>query len=89
MIMLKVRLRLIRRQINYGISHLLNWLGVPGFIKPMTFFDLVLQEQITVKNSRFYTILSIGDRAFYFYRLSGGYDGSSSRIRSAAACQSS
>ena len=76
--MLKVRLRLIRRQINYGISYLLNWLGIPGFIKPISFFDKVLQRQITIKNSRFYTTLSIGDRTFYFYRLNGGYDGSSS-----------
>ena len=75
--MLKVRLRLIRRQINYGIGHLLSWLRIPGFIKPMSFYDRVLERQITITNNRFYTTLTIGDRSHYFYRLTGGYDGGS------------
>ncbi len=73
-------LRRIRLTIKYGSGHLLNWFGFPGFIKPMSFYDGVLGCQITIRNSHVYTKLTIGNRDFYFYRSTGGYDGSGASI---------
>ena len=69
-----------RSEMRSRVGWFLNWLGVPGAIVPMAFHDLVLDEDVSVRVTPLFTIFSVGSRDFYFYRISGGFDGTGSRM---------
>jgi len=49
---------------------------IPGFIKPMETYDRLTNSYIKVQTTKYYTIISINGKDFYFKRLTGKYDGS-------------
>lgn len=57
------------------VGRILNVIGVPGFVVPVAFHDDVTGEDVSVKITRLFTIFSVGNRDYYFYRLTGKIDG--------------
>ena len=57
------------------LGHLLQWLHVPGLIKPFEYHDFESDQDIKIKTSPRYTILSIGNKEFFFVRETGELDG--------------
>ena len=57
------------------IGNLANKIKVPGCVQPMEFTDQVTGNRVVIKNSPYYTKLSISGRDYYFNRFSGKFDG--------------
>ena len=57
------------------LGRLLQWLRVPGLIKPFEYHDFETDQDIKLRTSPRYTVLSIDDKEFYFYRENGKFDG--------------
>lgn len=58
---------------------MVGWLfekfGVPGFVKPVRYYDGDTGTLVEVKTSRFYTKIVVGNTELFFNRESGKYDG--------------
>jgi hypothetical protein len=65
----------------------LNRLGVPGFIQPISYHDLVLGQHVTVQVTTHYTIVSIGGRDLFFNRRTGLFDGTGSSLCGEVCCE--
>lgn len=58
------------------VGRFLNCLGVPGFIRPMEMYDeLITHTLLQVRATPLFTIISVDGRDYYFYRISGKFDG--------------
>jgi len=51
--------------------------GVNAVIRPFTLKDEVTGQTVSVTISELYSILTVGDRQYYFKRESGAFDGTS------------
>lgn len=61
---------------KWQTGRFLNWLGVPGFIRPMEMYDeLITHSLLQVRVTPLFTIVTVDGKDFYFYRISGKYDG--------------
>jgi hypothetical protein len=49
--------------------------GCTAVIRPFTHQDMVTGQTISVTISPYYSILTVGDRQYYFKRESGAFDG--------------
>ena len=56
-------------------GRLMQWLRMPGLIKPFEYIDHDTGEKIELRTSPRYAILAIGSKEFYFQRASGKFDG--------------
>lgn len=56
-------------------GRLMQWLRVPGLIKPFEYVDPDTGEKVELRTSPRYAILTIGSKEFYFQRASGKFDG--------------
>lgn len=66
------RMLLLKQQ----VGRFLNWLHVPGFIRPMEMYDeLITHSLLEVRVTPLFTIISVDGRDYYFYRISGKFDG--------------
>lgn len=61
------------RDRRYFIGDVLQWLGVPGFVREGEY--AALGCQIKVKCSRYFTVITVRGVDYYFYRTTGGFDG--------------
>ncbi len=61
--------------IRAGIGVLLNRIGAPGAIQPFEIHDELTDQHIKVTVSPRFTIIQVNGRDYYFYRLTGGFDG--------------
>lgn len=52
----------------------------PARLKPFEFVDPETNETIYVYTDRLYSVLCVGQRRFYFDRITGTYDGTSSEL---------
>lgn len=52
----------------------------PARLKPFEFVDPETNETVYVYTDRLYSVLCVGQRRFYFDRITGAYDGTSSAI---------
>ena len=55
----------------------LEWLRVPARLKPFEFVDPDTNETFYVYTDRLYSVVCVGQRRFYFDRVTGAYDGTS------------
>jgi hypothetical protein len=55
--------------------------GCTAVIRPFTYKDQITGETISVTISPYYSILTVGDREYYFDRNSGAFDGTAVPIR--------
>ena len=58
-----------------GIGWCLEKLGAPARLKPFEFVDPVSDETLYLYTSKRYSVLCVGDRHFYFDRITGKFDG--------------
>lgn len=68
------------RTINF-VATLLNKMGLPGFVTPISFDDELTGQTINIRISDYFTIISIDGRDLYFHRLNGKFDGTGSQVR--------
>jgi hypothetical protein len=59
---------------NYLLGRILQWLRLPGFIKPFVYRD-ESGSVISVRTSPRYTILAIDGKEYFFIRETGKFDG--------------
>ena len=71
-------LTIIKRAVRSAFWGFLNRLGLPGFIQPFEFEDLVTGQKLKFTVSPFFTVISIDGRDYYFYRHNGKFDGTGS-----------
>ena len=73
--------RTIAQKIRWAIRDVAGWslekLRAPARFKPFEFVDPVSNETVYVYTDRRYSVLCVGQRRFYFDRVSGAYDGTS------------
>lgn len=60
---------------SYLIGKLLELLRAPGFVRPFRHYDGAAGQVISLRTSPRYTILTVGDKEFFFIRETGKYDG--------------
>ncbi len=64
-----------------GVRNLIGWglerLRAPARLKPFEFVDPVTNETVYVYTDRLYSVLCVGQRRFYFDRITGAFDGTS------------
>ena len=59
------------------LGRLVQWLRLPGLVRPVDYKDPVTGQRIKVRTSPRYTIISVDDSLeLYFNRESGRFDGS-------------
>lgn len=54
---------------------LANRLGVPGFVRPLEFYDEVTGQGIAIAPGPLFTRITLNGRDYYFRRFSGRFDG--------------
>ena len=64
-----------RSDIRARLGGLLNRMGVPGAIQPFEVHDGVTGQHIKVTVSSRFTVIQVNGRDYYFYRLTGRFDG--------------
>ncbi|HXZ13647.1 MAG TPA: hypothetical protein VEG64_14780 [Candidatus Sulfotelmatobacter sp.] len=64
--------------IRDGIGWCLESTGAPAKLKMFEFVDPVSNETIYLYTSKRFSVLCIGERRFYFDRITGSFDGVSS-----------
>lgn len=57
------------------LGRLMQWLRVPGLIRPFEYEDATTGQRIKIRTSPRYTILIIGGKEFFFHRETGKFDG--------------
>lgn len=67
----EIALEELRRRI--GLT--LNWLGVPGLVRPVTRYDRLTNTYIQVRLGGFFTVISVSGKDYYLRRLDGSFDG--------------
>ncbi|MHB8626942.1 MAG: hypothetical protein ACYDBJ_09725 [Aggregatilineales bacterium] len=67
-------------KMEWQFGGLLNWLRLPGVIKPVTVYDSLTNTQIKVATGHLFTVVSINGNDYYFRRLDGKYDGSGKSV---------
>ena len=76
---LKGRRDRIRQLANDSIRNFIGWclekVEAPARLNAFEFVDPVSDETIYLSTSKRYSILCVGDRRFYFDRISGKFDG--------------
>lgn len=70
----------LRRRATEAFHRLLNRLGLPGAVAPMTFRDEVTGCTLTVRVGVYSTILTVDGRDYYFHRLTGTFDGTGQAV---------
>ncbi len=75
------KFEVLRERLRGWLGRTLNRFGVPGFIQEVNFYDDLTGQMISVRKSRYFTVISVGDRDYYFKRLTGRFDGTGYQIR--------
>ena len=66
----------VRDLIGWGLEKF----RAPARLKPFEFVDPNTNETVYVYTDRLYSVLCVGQRRFYFDRITGAYDGTSSAL---------
>jgi hypothetical protein len=67
-----------RSRVIAWIGGVMNKIGLPGLVGQMKFYDEVTDQEVSIRTTRRFTIFSVGDRDYYFYRLTGKTGGTGS-----------
>ena len=77
----KGRAQIARHRLKDSLRNLtgwaLEWFRVPARLKPFEFVDPITNETVYVYTDRLYSVLCVGQRRFYFDRVTGAFDGTS------------
>lgn len=57
------------------IGRFFQWLRLPGLVQPFAYVDAATGQQIKIRTSPRYTVLSVGSKEFFFCRETGAFDG--------------
>jgi hypothetical protein len=75
------RAEILRMRLRDGIRGFigwsLEWFRAPARLKPFEFVDPITNETVYVYTDRLYSVLCVGQRRFYFDRITGAFDGTS------------
>lgn len=63
-----------------SIGRLANRAGVPGAVTSVDLIDGADGPRFAIKVGNWYTVVSVGNRDYYFNRLTGRFDGTGSTI---------
>ena len=78
------RLRIGWMKLRDTVRNVAGWslekFRTPARLKPFEFVDPATNETIYVYTDRLYSVLCVGQRRFYFDRITGAYDGTSSEL---------
>jgi hypothetical protein len=58
-----------------GIGRAMNWVHSPAMLKPFEYVDPVTDETSYLYTDKRLSVLCIGDRRYYFDRITGKFDG--------------
>lgn len=64
------------------VGRCLEQIKAPARLREFEFVDPETDETIYLFTDKYYSVLSVGSRRFYFDRLTGKYDGTSAPARS-------
>jgi hypothetical protein len=77
----KSRLQIGWLRLRDAVRNTAGWslekLRSPARLKPFEFVDPATNETVYVYTDRLYSVLCVGQRRFYFDRITGAYDGTS------------
>src|ERR1700690_3787277 len=78
------RLQIAWMRLRDAAQNVAGWslekLRSPARLKPFEFVDPNTNETVYVYTDRLYSVLCVGQRRFYFDRITGAYDGTSSAL---------
>lgn len=57
------------------IGRVMNWLHVPAMLRPFEYVDPDTDETVYLYTDKRLSVLCIGDRRYYFDRVTGKFDG--------------
>lgn len=69
----------VRMAFRYGLHRVIGR-RLPGAIRPFEIHDKLTGQHLRITVSGMYTILHIDGRDYYFWRWSGGFDGTGSAL---------
>jgi len=58
----------------------MNWLHIPAMLRPFEYVDPDTDETVYLYTDKRLSVLSIGNRRYYFDRASGKFDGVSTSV---------
>lgn len=70
------RWTITKESIKQRMGFLLNFLRIPGLVRPIKVYDRLTNTHIEVRLGGFFTVVSVDGKDYYFQRLTGKYDGS-------------
>jgi hypothetical protein len=66
-------------RVKDSLKNIIGWclekLGAPAKLKMFEFVDPASNETVYLYTSKSYSVLCVGDRRFYFDRITGNFDG--------------
>jgi len=72
---LRIEWRFLPIRFSSDFGAVLNFLRLPGFVRPGTYQAGICNASILVRTSRLFTIISVNGLDIYFTRLTGKIDG--------------
>jgi len=63
-----------------GIGWAMNWVHSPARLKPFEYIDPDTDETIYLYTDKRLSVLCVGDRRYYFDRITGSFDGLSTSM---------
>src|SRR5271155_1826347 len=61
--------------VQFLIGRILNFAGLPGFLRPCQYDASITQAHVSVRISPRFTVVSVSGLDIYFHRLTGVIDG--------------
>ena len=71
-------LRFIPVRFTWWIGKVMGWAGLPGFVRDCEYQCGISGQFIRVQVSPLFTVVSVNGLDVYFYRMTGGIDGTGS-----------
>lgn len=63
-----------------GVGRAMNWVHSPARLKPFEYVDPDTDETVYLYTDKRLSVLCIGNRRYYFDRISGKFDGVSASV---------
>jgi hypothetical protein len=73
------RLRLKDAVLN-GIGRTMNWVHSPAKLRPFEYVDPDTNETVYLYTDKRLSVLNVGNRRYYFDRITGKFDGTSASV---------
>lgn len=81
-VLVESRRERVKHRAKDALRNMIGWclekIGAPAKLKVFEFVDPASEETIFLYTSKAYSVLCVGERRFYFDRITGKFDGVSS-----------